>query len=71
MGFRVIKDMVVDMEGFFAQYRSVLPFLVTDAQVPADGRERRQSVDDRERFDGTTKHRVRGVHHQLPQLLGG
>jgi len=55
MGFRVIKDMVVDMEPFFAQYRSVLPFLVTDAQVPADGRERRQSVDDRERFDDTTK----------------
>jgi succinate dehydrogenase / fumarate reductase iron-sulfur subunit len=55
MGFRVIKDMVVDMEGFFAQYRSVLPFLVTDAPVPEDGRERRQSVDDRERFDDTTK----------------
>jgi succinate dehydrogenase / fumarate reductase iron-sulfur subunit len=55
MGFKVIKDMVVDMEGFFAQYRSVLPFLVTDAAVPADGRERRQSVEDRERFDDTTK----------------
>jgi succinate dehydrogenase / fumarate reductase iron-sulfur subunit len=55
MGFRVIKDMVVDMEGLFAQYRSVLPFLVTDAAPPSDGRERRQSVDDRERFDDTTK----------------
>jgi succinate dehydrogenase / fumarate reductase iron-sulfur subunit len=55
MGFKVMKDLVVDMEGFFAQYRSVLPFLVTDAAVPADGRERRQSVDDRERFDDTTK----------------
>lgn len=55
MGFKVIKDMVVDMEGFFAQFRSVLPFLVSDAAVPADGRERRQSVDDREKFDDTTK----------------
>jgi succinate dehydrogenase / fumarate reductase iron-sulfur subunit len=55
MGFKVIKDMVVDMEGFFAQYRSVLPFLVTDAAPPAGGRERIQSIDDRERFDDTTK----------------
>ncbi|HEX6037217.1 succinate dehydrogenase iron-sulfur subunit [Longimicrobium sp.] len=55
MGFKVIKDMVVDMEGFFAQYRSVLPFLVTDAAPPAGGRERIQSVADREKFDDTTK----------------
>jgi succinate dehydrogenase / fumarate reductase iron-sulfur subunit len=32
----------------------LLPFPVTDIAVPADGRERRQSVDDRERFDRTT-----------------
>jgi succinate dehydrogenase / fumarate reductase, iron-sulfur subunit len=55
MGFRVIRDMVVDMEPFFAQFRSVLPYLINDAPVPADGRERRQSIDDRERFDDTTK----------------
>jgi len=55
MGFRVIKDMVVDMEAFFAQYRSVLPYLINDSPVPADGRERIQSVDERERFDDTTK----------------
>ncbi|HEX2094619.1 MAG TPA: succinate dehydrogenase iron-sulfur subunit [Longimicrobiaceae bacterium] len=53
MGFRVIKDMVVDMEPFFAQYRSVLPFLVNDSRPPE--RERRQSVADREIFDDTTK----------------
>lgn len=28
------------MEGFFAQYRSVLPFLVSGIAMPADGRER-------------------------------
>ena len=34
MGFRVIKDMVVDMEPFFAQYRSVLPFFINDSRAP-------------------------------------
>ncbi|HEX2205036.1 MAG TPA: succinate dehydrogenase iron-sulfur subunit [Longimicrobium sp.] len=53
MGFRVIKDLVVDMEPFFAQYRSVLPFFIADSRTPE--RERLQSVDDRERFDDTTK----------------
>jgi succinate dehydrogenase / fumarate reductase, iron-sulfur subunit len=55
MGFRVLKDLVVDMEPFFAQFRSVLPYLVNDSAVPEDGRERRQSVADREQFDDTTK----------------
>jgi succinate dehydrogenase / fumarate reductase, iron-sulfur subunit len=53
MGFRVIKDLVVDMEPFFAQYRSVLPFFVNDTRPPE--RERIQSVEERERFDDTTK----------------
>jgi succinate dehydrogenase / fumarate reductase, iron-sulfur subunit len=53
MGFRVIKDLVVDMEPFFAQYRSVLPYLINDARPPQ--KERLQSVIDRERFDDTTK----------------
>jgi succinate dehydrogenase / fumarate reductase iron-sulfur subunit len=53
MGFRVMKDLVVDMEHFFAQYRSVLPFFINDSRPPT--RERRQSVEERERFDDTTK----------------
>jgi len=53
MGFRVIKDLVVDMEPFFAQYRSVLPFFINDTRPPE--RERIQTVEDRERFDDTTK----------------
>ncbi|HEX7241625.1 MAG TPA: succinate dehydrogenase iron-sulfur subunit [Longimicrobiaceae bacterium] len=53
MGFRVIKDMVVDMEPFFAQFRSVLPFMINDSRPPE--RERRQSIADREIFDDTTK----------------
>ena len=53
MGFRVIKDLVVDMESFFAQYRSVLPYLINDRPAPA--RERPQTIEDREVFDDTTK----------------
>jgi succinate dehydrogenase / fumarate reductase iron-sulfur subunit len=53
-GLPVVKDLLVDMEPFWDQYRAVQPFLVND-DVPPDGRERRQSPEDRERFDDTTK----------------
>jgi len=52
-GLPVIKDLVVDMEGFFDHYRSVMPFLVAGEAVPE--RERLQSADDRARYDDTTK----------------
>jgi succinate dehydrogenase / fumarate reductase, iron-sulfur subunit len=52
-GLPVLKDLVVDMEPFFAAYRSVMPFLVTSGNEPT--RERIQSQADRERFDDTTK----------------
>ncbi len=52
-GLPVVKDLVVDMDGFFAKYRSVDPFLVTE--MPAPTRERLQSPADRARFDDTTK----------------
>ena len=52
-GLKVEKDLVVDMEPFFAQYRKVLPFLVNDE--PAPERERLQSPEERARFDDTTK----------------
>jgi succinate dehydrogenase / fumarate reductase iron-sulfur subunit len=52
-GLPVIKDLVVDMEPFFAQYRSVLPYLV-NTKDPGY-RERTQSSEERERFDDTTK----------------
>jgi succinate dehydrogenase / fumarate reductase iron-sulfur subunit len=55
LGLRVEKDLVVDMEPFFAHYRSVLPFLVNNDPLPANGRERLQSPEDRERYDDTTK----------------
>jgi len=52
-GLPVVKDLVVDMEGFFQKYRSVQPFLVT--QMPEPERERRQSPEQRARYDDTTK----------------
>ncbi len=52
-GLKVIKDLVVDMEEFFAKYRSVQPFQIDDGLMPA--RERRQSQADRQRYDDTTK----------------
>jgi succinate dehydrogenase / fumarate reductase iron-sulfur subunit len=55
LGLPVLKDLVVDMEPFFANYRSVMPFFVNDSALPADGRERRQTQDDRAKFDDSTK----------------
>ena len=55
LGLRVIKDLIVDMEPFFEHYRSVMPYLINNDPVPADGRERLQTIEDRERFDDTTK----------------
>jgi len=55
LGLTVEKDLLVDMEPFFDHYRSVMPYFVTDSPVPADGRERLQSPEDRARFDDTTK----------------
>lgn len=51
--FRVIKDLVVDMEPFFSQYRSVMPYLVNPEPPPA--RERLQTPAERARYEDTTK----------------
>jgi succinate dehydrogenase / fumarate reductase iron-sulfur subunit len=52
-GLPVEKDLIVDMEPFFAAYRKVLPFLINDE--PAPERERLQSPEERARYDDTTK----------------
>ena len=52
-GFRVLKDLIVDMEPFFAKYRAVKPYLINDDPAPA--KERLQSPEDRARYDDTTK----------------
>ena len=53
LGMRVIKDLVVDMEPFFENYRSVMPYFVNNNPPPS--KERLQSPEQRERFDDTTK----------------
>ncbi len=55
LGFKVLKDLIVDMEPFFAQYRSILPFLINDEPLPADGKERLQSPEQRALIEDTTK----------------
>ena len=55
LGLKVIKDLIVDMEPFFRHFESVQPYFVNDDPLPADGKERLQSPEDRERFDDTTK----------------
>ncbi len=52
-GLPLEKDLVVDMEPFFAAYREVQPFLVTRGNQPS--RENRQSEADRARYEDTTK----------------
>lgn len=52
-GLPLIKDLVVDMDPFFEGYAAVKPWLITDK--PSDGRERRQTPEERERFEDTTK----------------
>lgn len=53
LGFEVLKDLIVDMEPFFAKYYSIMPYLVNNDPPPQ--RERLQSPEERERFDDTTK----------------
>ena len=53
LGFKVLKDMIVDMEPFFEHYRSVLPYFINDN--PAPDKERLQSPEQRMRYDDTTK----------------
>ena len=53
-GLPLEKDLIVDMEPFFEAYRAVKPFLISNS-TPEPGKERFQNIDDRERFDDTTK----------------
>lgn len=51
--FRVIKDLVVDLEPFFAQYNKIKPYLITDEPPPLT--ERLQTPEQRARYDEGTK----------------
>jgi succinate dehydrogenase / fumarate reductase, iron-sulfur subunit len=55
LGLKVIKDLVVDMDPFFRHYRQIMPYLINDEPLPADGKERLQSPQEQERFEETTR----------------
>ena len=52
-GLPVLKDLIVDMDPFIEDFESVLPYLINDSGEP--DKERRQSPEDRHRYDDTTK----------------
>mmetsp|Transcript_15137 Transcript_15137/g.20890 ORF Transcript_15137/g.20890 Transcript_15137/m.20890 type:complete len:289 (+) Transcript_15137:95-961(+) len=47
----VVKDLVTDMSNFYAQYKSIKPWLITDA-VPEGGKEHLQTKEERALIDG-------------------
>ena len=49
-GLPVIRDLVIDMSQFYAQYEKIQPYLVNNQ--PAPGIERLQSQEDRAKLDG-------------------
>ncbi len=52
-GLPVEKDLIVDMEPFFASYREIMPFLMPAGETPE--RERLQTPEERARYEDTTK----------------
>ncbi|XP_072969720.1 succinate dehydrogenase [ubiquinone] iron-sulfur subunit 1, mitochondrial-like [Typha angustifolia] len=48
----VVKDLVVDMTNFYAQYKSVEPWLKRKGPAPEGGKEVRQSKAERAKLDG-------------------
>lgn len=49
-GLPVIRDLVVDMSQFYAQYEKIKPYLINDTPAPAI--ERLQSPEERSKLDG-------------------
>lgn len=55
LGLKVEKDLIVDMEPFFAQYRSVIPYFVNDEPLPPDNKERLQTPEQRLLIEDSTR----------------
>ena len=49
-GLPVIRDLIVDMEQFYSQYRKIQPYLINNDTPPFQ--ERLQSPEEREKLDG-------------------
>ncbi len=52
-GYRVLRDLVVDMEGFFRKYREIAPYLIPESSAPAT--ERLQTPEELQAISDTTK----------------
>lgn len=52
-GFKILKDLIVDMEPFFEKYRAVSPYLINNEPPPPT--ERLQTPEERALYDDTTK----------------
>ncbi len=53
LGLKVLRDLIVDMEPFFQQYRAVLPYMISDEPEPE--KERLQLPEERLLIEDTTK----------------
>lgn len=51
--FRVVKDLIVDMEPFFEKYRAIRPYLINPTPLPEE--ERFQDVESRQVFDDAVR----------------
>ena len=49
-GMPVIRDLIVEMDNFYAQYRKTKPYLINDDPEPEV--ERKQTPEDRDKLDG-------------------
>ena len=67
-GFKVIKDLLVDMEAFFEKYKKVKPYLITHSPEPEE--ERLQSIEDREVFEDTTSASSAALVRRLARRSG-
>src|SRR5690606_40584000 len=47
----VIRDLIVDLSQFYAQYEKIKPYLINDDKTPP-ARERLQSIEERAKLDG-------------------
>lgn len=51
-GLPIERDLIVDMTQFYKHYETTKPFLCNNEELPADGRERLQSPEQRALLDG-------------------
>ena len=66
-GLPVIRDLVVDMTEFYAQYEKIKPFLQNETTAPEQ--ERLQSPEERDKLDGLYECILCACFYKLPFFL--